>query len=230
MSGCPRERTLNLYLDGELSPAAAERLRGHMAVCEGCRRAIARLQALDEAVRREGPPVVETPDVAARVTAELGGRGAFLKARLRAGRRRIFGESMVSVRMATALALAAGIVFVAAAGMERVTRDRWARRTAPVLADAEQVLVRLVYVTCGEEGPRLAWARDEARKLGLSPRLAEVRLHAGRVWSQDLAPLEETFTLLAGNLPLPPDLAAQLGDGELLAQATRLREDLAAGG
>jgi hypothetical protein len=50
------------------------------------------------------------------------------------------------------------------------------------------------------------------------------------VWSKDLAPLEATFALLAGNRPLPPDLAAQLSGGELLAQATRLREDLAAGG
>ena len=230
MSGCASQRTLSVYLDGELSLAAAQRLRAHLAVCEGCRRALEGLQALDEAVRRQATPVAETPDVAARVTAELGGRGAFFKARLRAGRRRIFGESMVSLRMATALALAAGIVLVAAVGMERVTRDRWARRTAPVLADAEQVLVRLVYVKRGEEVGRMAWARDEARKLDLSPRLAEVRLHAGRVWSKDLAPLEATFAILAGNRPLPPDLAAQLSDGDLLAQATRLREDLAAGG
>lgn len=230
MDRCASERTISLYLDGELAPSAAERLRGHLAVCRRCRRTVDDLGAVDEAVRRQAPPSGDVPDVASRVTGDLRRKGAFLRARLDAGKRRAFGESLVSLRMAAALVVAAGLAMLAAAGTSQMTHTRWARTTAPVLADAERVLVRLVYVDRRDEAERLAWARGESRKLAMPERLAEARARAGGTWSNDLASLETAFMLLAQDRPLPAAITAELSGGQLLARAMRLREDLAAGG
>lgn len=230
MGRCASEKTISLYLDGELPASAAERLRGHLAVCRRCRRTVDDLGAVDEAIRQTMPPSGDVPDVASRVTGDLRCRGAFLRARLDAGKRRAFGESLMSLRMAAALVVAAGLVMLAAAGTSRMTHTRWARTTAPLLADAERVLVRLVYVERHEEAERLAWARGESRKLAIPERLAEVRARAAGAWSDDLVSLEMAFVLLAEDRPLPAAVTAQLSGGQLLARAMRLREDLAAGG
>jgi hypothetical protein len=77
---------------------------------------------------------------------------------------------------------------------------------------------------------RLAWARDETRKLALSARLAEARSGASASLAGDLAYLEETFTLLADGRPLPPALWTQLSGGEALQRALHLHEQLTGGG
>lgn len=230
MWSCPSDKTLGQYYDGDLPGPAAARLGRHVAVCPRCRGVLERLGALEHAIRQGAEPPADAPDVAGRVTDDLGRRGAFFAARVAAGKRRMFGESLVSVRMLAAVAVAAGVVMLAAAGLDQMTRQRWARQTAPVLADAERVLVRLVYVEGTEESQRLAWARDETRKLDLPQRLGDARSGAQRVWAKDLAPLEATFALLARGDPLPPGLVAQLNDGQLLGRAVRLRESLAPGG
>ena len=230
MRECADDRTLSQYLDGDLTPAPAERIAAHVAACDRCRERLDKMRALDGAIRADPDPPADPPDVASRVTNDLRRRGAFFTARVAAGRRRLFGDSLASARMLAALAVAAGIVMLATAGLDHVTRRNWARRTAPVLADAERVLVRLVYVEGHRDGPRLAWARQEVKKLALPERLLDVRSRAEPAWAKDLAPLEATFTLLAGDSPLPPLLVAQLSGGELLGRATRLRETLALGG
>jgi len=230
MGECASDSTLSQYLDGDLSPPAAETVRMHVAGCRRCRERLAEMRALDDAIRSDAHAPAGPPDVASRVTDDLRRRGAFFRARVAAGKRRMFGDSLVSGRMLAALAVAAGILMLAAAGVDHVTRRNWARRTAPVLADAERVLVRLVYVERSEKSRRLAWARDESKKLALPERLIEARSRAEPAWAKDLAPLEATFTLLASGGPLPPQLVAQLSDGQLLGRATRLRENLARGG
>ncbi len=230
MGECASERTLSQYLDGDLSAAAAEKVRAHVAACNRCRKALAEMRALEDAIRSDTHPPAHPPDIASRVTDDLRRRGAFFKARVAAGKRRMVGDSLVSGRMVAALAVAAGILMLAAAGVDQATRRNWARKTGPVLADAERVLVRLVYVKASEESRRLAWAGEETRKLALPERLLEARSDAEPAWANDLAPLETTFTLLARGGPLPPQLVAQLSGGQLLGRATRLRETLARGG
>jgi len=228
MGRCVSRKTMNRYLDDELPPSAAEGVRAHLDTCESCRREAQRLHALEKAVRCAAGPSAEAPDMAARVTEELRRRGAFFKARVAAARRRVLGDSLLSVRTVAALGVAATLVLMAAAGADHLTRAAWARRTDPILADAERVLVRLVYVRPGGERT-LEWAREEAKKLALSQRLAEARSGAGPAWSGDLAPLETTFTMLAQGQALPPDVLARLTDGELLKRTTDLRGRLSSG-
>ncbi len=230
MRPCPSDKALSRYLDGELSGAAAGRLREHLRGCPRCAERHERLRAVDEAVRADAGPPAEVPDLARRVTGDLGRRGAFLRARVAAGKRRLFGDGLRSWRMLAALSAAAGLVLIAMAGMDWVIRRQWVRQTEPVLADAERVLVRLVYVERGETGRRLAWARDQTRKLDLAQRLSSARSGAGPAWHRDLGPLETTFTLLARADPLPPRLVERLCGGELLGRTSRLRESLARGG
>ena len=187
------------------------------------------MRALDSAIRGAAHTLGDAPDVASRVTDDLRRRGAFFKARVTAGKRRMFGESLMSGRMVAALAVAAGILMLGVSGADYVTRRDWARQTAPVLADAERVLVRLVYVGKADDRGRLAWAREETKKLALPERFVEARSRAEPTWAKDLAPLETTFALLASGDRLPPQLVAQLTDGQLLGRATRLRETLARG-
>jgi len=230
MRPCPNDKTLSRYLDGELSADAAARLREHLRVCARCAERYERIRAVEEAVRADVDASAEVPDLAPRVTAELGRRGAFLRARVAAGKRRLFGEGLRSWRMLAALSAAAGLVLIATAGMDWVTRRHWVRQTEPVLADAERVLVRLVYVRRDDTGRRLAWARDQTRKLDLVQRLSDARSAAEPAWHRDLGPLETTFALLAREDPLPPRLVDQLCGGELLGRTSRLRESLARGG
>jgi len=230
MGECAGDRTLSRYIDGDLTPAAADKVGSHVAACDRCRQRLDEMRALDDALCGDADPLAGTPDLASRVTGDLGRRGAFFKARVTAGKRRLFGDSLVSGRMVAALAVAAGILMLGAAGVDHVTRRNWARKTEPVLADAERVLVRLVFVEGPEDSRRLAWAREEARHLALPERFLEARSGAEPAWAKDLAPLETTFTLLAGGGPLPAQLIAQLTGGELLGRATRLRETLARGG
>ena len=220
---------LSGYLDDRLPPAMAARVRAHLAECPACARALDEMRSVDDVVRKATVPSAEVPDLAGRVTEDLSRRGAFLSARVAAGKRRLFGEVPVG-RTAAALASAAVLLVAAFIGLDRLTRDSWARRAAPVMADAERVLVRLVYVEAPQEASRLAWARDETRKLALSARLAETRQGASPSLADDLAYLEEAFARLADGQPLPPALWTQLSDGEALQRVAYVRDRLADGG
>jgi anti-sigma factor RsiW len=220
---------LSGYLDDRLPPATAARVRAHVAECAACARTLDEMRRVDDVVRKATVPSAEVPDLAGRVTEELSRRGAFLSARVAAGKRRLFGEVPVG-RTAAALAAAAVLLVAAFIGLDRLTRDSWARRAAPVVADAERVLVRLVYVEAPQEASRLAWARDETRKLALSARLAETRQGASPLLADDLAYLEEAFARLADGQPLPPALWTQLSDGEALQRVAYVRDRLADGG
>ena len=230
MSPCPDDKTLSRYLDGELGARRAGGVRAHLAQCQRCARRYEALCGVEEAVRggEDEPPAV--PDLASRVTGDLARRGAFFRARVAAGRRRLFGRWILSWRMFGAVVAAVAIVTAGLAGMDHVTHRRWARRTGPVLADAERVLVRLVYVKNEVPPARLARARREVRHLDLARRLDDVQASAAPGWARDLAPLADTFTLLARDEPLPDPVVHRLSDGQLLARASRLRETLARGG
>jgi hypothetical protein len=230
MKPCPDEKTLNRYLDGELGPRRAARVREHLAQCERCASRYADLRGVEEAVRTGDDGAAAVPDLADRVTGDLSRRGAFFRARIAAGRRRLFGQWVLSWRMLGAVVAAAMIVTVGFAGMDYLTQRQWACRTGPVLADAERVLVRLVYVKNEAEPQRLARAREEVRNLDLARRMDEVQSTAQPAWARDLAPLADTFSLMAEDEPLPEPLVHRLSDGELLARACRLRETLARGG
>jgi len=141
--------------------------------------------------------------------------------------RRLFGRRVISWRMLGAVVAAAVIVAVGVTGMDYMTQRQWARKTGPVLADAERVLVRLVYVKNETEPQRLARARDEVRRLNLASRLGEVRSSAAPRWARDLTPLTTTFSLMAEAQPLPERVVHRLSDGGLLSRASRLREMLA---
>ena len=226
MGRCMTRKAISQYLDGELSPAAADAAREHFRSCADCTKILDEMRGLDEAIRHETVAKADVPDVAGRVRNELQSRGAFLRARMAAGRRRIFGESLVTMRLAGSL-VAAAILLVAVVFVgDHLTRADWARRTAPVVADAERVLVRLVQMEAPSDVARLAWARQEARKLGLSDRLAEARTGAEPALANDLAYLAKTFAVLADEQPLSPTLMAQLNDGEALDRAVRVREGL----
>jgi hypothetical protein len=230
MPRCPNDKTLDRYLDGELGDATAARLRRHLADCGRCAERYELLRGVEQTLRGAAPPEEPAPDLAPRVTGELARRGAFFRARVAAGRRRLVGDGLRSWRMGLAVSAAVGVVLLGLSGMDYLSRVRWVRHTEPVLADAERVLVRLVYVKPEEEGRRLAWARDQVRKLDLAERLVKARSTAGPAWARDLAPLEATFTLLAQEDPLPPGVADELSGGQLLVRASRLRETLARGG
>src|SRR5688572_15877922 len=64
------DQLIRRYLDGELTPAAAEDLRDHLASCPRCRNQLAAIQQLDARLRsldQLTPP----PDFAARVRAQV---------------------------------------------------------------------------------------------------------------------------------------------------------------
>jgi len=229
MGRCVAAKTLSRYLDDRLPPAAAARVGAHLAECAACARALDEMRSVDDVVRKATVPSAEVPDLAGRVTEDLSRRGAFLSARVAAGKRRLFGEVPVA-RAAGVLAAAAVLLVAVFIGLDRLSCDRWSRRAAPVVADAERVLVRLVYVEAPQEASRLAWARDETRKLALSARLAETRQGAAPSLADDLAYLEEAFAHLADGQPLPPALWTQLSDGEALQRVAHLRDWLADGG
>ena len=218
---------LSRYLDGEVSPSASRSIRAHLQGCEKCAEALARLEWVDASVRQRAQPAGETPDVAGGVTRELVWRGAFFGARVAWAKRRLVGERFVPGRMALALGAAAGIVLLVLAGMDYASRRDWARRTEPVLADADHVLVRLVLADPEDEAAALARARAEAP--ALAERLADVRKDARSDMAADLAYVERTFVLLARGEVLPPDVAAKLADGEIRDRVCRLRDEVAAG-
>jgi hypothetical protein len=218
---------LSRYMDGDLSPPAAQEVREHVAACAACTRALQEMQAMDEAVRRSARASAEAPDVADRVVAELHHRGAFFRARVNTGKRRLFGESLLTFRMVGALAAAAVVMAAALLGTDYLTREAWVKRTTPVVADAQSVLVRLVAVEPGsEEASRLATAREQAREMGLSVRLAEARSGADPALAGDLSYLETTFALLARGDPLPAHLQDDLRAGEALNRARHVLEVL----
>jgi hypothetical protein len=219
-------KMLNRYLDGDLPPAGRREVEDHLDACEACRRMLSEIKAMDQLVRQSAEVSTAVPDVAGRVTAELQRRGAFFRARVTHGRRALFGESLLSSHMAAAVLAAAAVLVVALVGTDYMTRSAWSRRAAPVVADAERVLVRLVMVDPTEQQDRLAWARQEARKLELSDRLAAARTGASTGVAGDLAYLHSTFALLARDEPLPAELQAELAAGDVLQRAIRLRDDL----
>jgi len=228
MLGCPSRKVLHLYLDGALSPREAQRVRRHLEGCRMCTRAYEEMLGLEEAVRRRRAGAAPTPDVAERVTAELRARGAFFHARVEAAQRRIWGEPVVTGRRLAVVGLAVVILVAVLTGADHFTRLQWTRRTVPVVEDAERVLVRLVASESLDGGERLAWAREEARKLALPNRLAAVQSGARPALAGDLAYLAQAFTRLAEDAPLAPAMVVQLG-GEALGRAVRLRESLGRG-
>ena len=231
MSRCVTGKTLNRLLDGDLSWPLEDRVRRHVAECPDCARLLEEMQGVDNVIRKFRASAPGTPDIAARVVRELQRRGAFVRARVASARRGLLGERVIWGRMAAAVSVAASLLVMAMFGMDYLSAHSWAHRTAPVLADAERVLVRLVSVDSAADGGRLARARDEARELGLSARLAEARVAAATPSAaEDLAYLEETFTLLASGGPISSDMHERLSVGEALQRATRLREALAPGG
>ncbi len=238
MGRCVAKRTLSRYLDGELPPSAAEAVRAHLAGCASCRQALNGLRSVDDVVARaavadEAPPggdadrAEAAPDIASAVVGELKRRGAFFAASVTGAKRRIVGRRFVPGRLAAAFSAAAGIVLLSLAGLDYASRREWARRTGPVLADAEHVLVRLVLVEPGEESPALAQARADAGEV--AERLAGVRRDARAGVAPELAYLEQAFTRLARADDMPPDLVAKLADGEVRDRLARLRAELAGG-
>lgn len=226
MGRCVAHKTLSEYADGELTPRAADEVRCHLVECTKCSGALAAMQETEAVVRCHISVEVQVPDLSSRVTEELRQRGEFFLARVAAGKRRVFGERSVSMRMAASIALAAAILVVAVAGLDYASRREWARRTDPVLADAERVLVRLTLVDLKAEEEGLAKAREEARHFALSERLGRARVGAAAGLADDLAYLETTFSLLADGSPLPPDLLAALAQGEVLKRTEQLRKSL----
>ena len=100
--------------------------------------------------------------------------------------------------MAGGLAAAAVLLVVTLLGTTYLTHEAWAERTAPVVLDARRVLVRLVMVEpMSEEAGRLVAARETARQLALSHRLAQARSGADPALASDLNYLETTFGILA---------------------------------
>ena len=61
---------LDLYLDGALDPAQAEKVRGHLTACVGCRTELTYLQTVEEALET-WPLVAEPADLTARVMAQV---------------------------------------------------------------------------------------------------------------------------------------------------------------
>jgi anti-sigma factor RsiW len=226
MGRCVSKKVLSRYVDGDLAEAEADCVRRHVAQCPVCAAGLEKMRAVDKAIRLEAP-VGELPDVAGRVTAGLAGRGAFLGARIAAGKRRLFGERIPVGRLAAVVSVAASIVVLTLVGMDYATREQWKRETEPVLADAQRVLVRLVLVDREEQQAAFARARELARDLALSERLAGARAGAKADEAAELDALGRAFALLADGRELAPELVAQLEQGDLLRRAERLREGLA---
>jgi len=226
MGRCVAGKALSQYLDGELDPAAAAEVARHLAACPACASAMAEMKAVDAAVREGKMPADAVPDLASRVTAQLRDRGAFFVARVDARRRRLFGAEAAGMRVAMSFALALVVMVGVVAGLDWATQRAWVRRTEPVLADAERVLVRLQLVDLAAEGGALVRAREESQQFALSERLAVARRGAAAVTVGDLAYLESAFSILARGDPLPPDLAAALARGDVLKCAERVREAL----
>ena len=226
MQRCIPRETLSRYMDGETSPASAECVRRHVDACPLCVRALEELRSVDAAIRREMAPQA-APDLAGRVAGDLEARGAFLGARIAAGKRRLFGDRAPIGRIAGVMAAAASIVILSFVGLDSLNRRAWERRTEPVLADARRVLVRLVLVDPEEHQEALGRARALARELALAERLAAVRADADVGRAADLGDLARAFAGLAGEDDLGPDLVALLESGDLLHRTDRLRDSLA---
>jgi hypothetical protein len=226
MGRCVPRKVLSRYVDGDLAEAEAEEVRRHVAECPVCAEGLEEMRAVDKAIRLEVAGR-ETLDVAGRVTRDLAGRGAFLGARIAAGKRRLFGERTAVGRLAALVSVAASIVLLALVGMDYATREQWKRETEPVLADAQRVLVHLVLVDRSEQDEAFARARQLARELALSERLADARAGARADEAAELDALGRAFALLAEGKELSPELVAQLEQGDLLRRAERLREGLA---
>lgn len=226
MGCCMSKAVLSRYLDGETSPAVADRVGRHVAACPLCARALEELRSVDAAIRREvGPGAV--PDLAGRVAGDLEARGALWAARIAAGKRRLFGERVPIGRAAAVLSAAAAIVLAALVGLDYLNRQAWERRSEPVLADARRVLVHLVLVTPEEQEQALVRARALTRELALAQRLAALESGADAGRAGDLGDLASAFARLAGEADLEPELRAVLERGDLLRQTDRLRESLA---
>jgi anti-sigma factor RsiW len=230
MGWCMSRKTIAQYLDGELTPRGAARVEAHVAECPQCAEMVATLRGLDAALRHDAdidPSKVATPDIASRVTDELQRRGAFLKARVAAGQRRLFGGNTFAMRATGVAAVAATVLVTVGLVGSHLSRERWAGRAVPVLEDTERVLVTLVALNPSQ---RTVVARQESEQLrSLAVRLAQVREGAAPAWAVDLAMIERTLMLLADDRPLPPELVAQLDGRELLDRTVRLKQSLRGG-
>lgn len=88
------EPLLAAYLDGELAPAAAERLDVHLAACEGCRTVLGELAEVDRLLGDDAIPV------------PTGQEWAAVEWRLLARTRRVFAGRLVRTCALAAAAVA----------------------------------------------------------------------------------------------------------------------------
>ena len=145
MKRCVATRVLSRYLDRELSADGAEHVRRHLAACRNCAARADVHWLAEQAIRRSAPPAGPAPDLAERTVRALRQRGAFLGARLAAGRQRVFGRRRFGRREVTRFALAAAVVLVAVAWLDVVTRLDWRHVPGtPALAGGKAVIIRPV--------------------------------------------------------------------------------------
>ncbi len=231
MARCVPEPVLSRYLDGDLPCRRTEAVAEHLAKCPLCQAALNRLRRVDRLVRNAADAWADrpVPDVAETVTDDLRRRGAFFTARVTHAKRQLVGDRGPPGRVAAVLSVAASIVVFALMGLTHVTRSDWARRTAPVLDEAERVAVRFVYVDPAERADTRARAREASRELALADRLGEAQTGASPALAAEFEYLERAFAALAGNDDLPLDLETDLARGAVTARIVRLREDVAGG-
>lgn len=67
---------ISAFVDGELAAAAADRLGAHLEVCHNCALRVVAVVQLKKATARAGNRYVASPDVLARLSANLGGTGS----------------------------------------------------------------------------------------------------------------------------------------------------------
>jgi hypothetical protein len=228
---CVGAKTVSRYLDGDLGPAATQQVEEHLAACPRCKRTLDEMRCVDAAVRGDDAAFDKTPDISNKVVAELRHRGAFARARITEGRRRIFGEGLFTTRMAGSMAAALVLLSIGLYASSYISTEDWNQRATPVVTDARRILVQLVAVDMkSEQQERIAMARETARQLALSNRLAQVRSGANPALAADLSYLETTFNLLATGDPLPENIQNDLQSGEALARAQRVLEAVNPGG
>jgi anti-sigma factor RsiW len=114
MDDCARiSHSIGVYVDGELDPAHAIELEGHVLACSTCSERIATLQAMRKSLKRTSAP--RCPDLLrARLAATIE-----RERQQQAGRAAEdgIGPKLIRLRYAVGLAAAAGVVF--AMGMSR---------------------------------------------------------------------------------------------------------------
>ncbi len=142
--------TLNLYLDGELSPPVCQETEVHLAACPACRQELERLRALFTALEA-WPETEPARDFAGAVVAQL--RGG------RAAARRL--QALLVLQAAVALALLAWGWSLAVPWLDTLGRDLGARALG-WLAAAGTTFQAWQQGLVADLGPRLLAAWEQA--------------------------------------------------------------------